>query len=51
MYELTGPYAEAAVGIENIFKIIRVDALWRLTYLDHPDIAKFGIRATFEIQF
>ena len=48
MYELTGPYAEAAVGIENIFKIIRVDALWRLTYLDHPDIAKFGIRATFE---
>ncbi|MCX7728194.1 MAG: DUF5686 and carboxypeptidase regulatory-like domain-containing protein, partial [Bacteroidia bacterium] len=27
-----GPYLEANVGIENIFKIFRVDALWRLTY-------------------
>ncbi len=51
MYELTKPYAEVAVGIENIFKVIRVDALWRLTYLDHPNIAKFGIRGTFEINF
>lgn len=51
MFELEEPYLETAVGIENIFKIIRVDALWRLTYLDHPDIQKFGIRATFEIQF
>lgn len=51
MFELKEPYVEAAVGIENIFKIIRVDALWRLTYLDHPDIQKFGIRATFEVQF
>ncbi len=49
--ELEEPYLETAVGIENIFKIIRVDALWRLTHLDRPDIQKFGIRATFEIQF
>jgi hypothetical protein len=28
------PYAEAAVGIENIFKVGRVDLVWRLTHLD-----------------
>ncbi|MAY82654.1 MAG: hypothetical protein CMP59_00835 [Flavobacteriales bacterium] len=50
-YELNQPYMEVAAGVENIFKIFRVDALWRLNYLDHPDIAKFGIRAAFEIQF
>jgi len=50
-YELNQPYMEVAAGLENIFKIFRVDALWRLNYLDHPDIAKFGIRAAFEIQF
>ena len=50
-YELNQPYMEVAGGVENIFKIFRVDAMWRLNYLDHPDIAKFGIRAAFEIQF
>jgi hypothetical protein len=43
------PYMEAGFGIENIFKIFRVDALWRLTYLDHKNISMFGIRA--QIQF
>ena len=32
--ELTKPYAEAGVGLENIFKILRVDAIWRLSYID-----------------
>lgn len=44
-----GPYLEAAVGIENIFKFVRVDALYRLRYLDHPNITKFGVR--FKLQF
>lgn len=26
------PYVEAGVGIENIFKIVRIDAVWRLTH-------------------
>ena len=29
------PYYEAGVGIENIFKLFRVDAMWRFSYLDH----------------
>lgn len=46
-----GPFYEAAIGIENIFKFIRLDALWRLSYLDNPNIVKFGIRMKFQFQF
>ncbi|OFX17611.1 MAG: hypothetical protein A2033_09415 [Bacteroidetes bacterium GWA2_31_9] len=45
----TYPYMEAGVGIENIFKIFRIDALWRLSYLDNPNVTMFGIRG--QIQF
>jgi hypothetical protein len=38
------PYVEAGFGIANIFKLIRVDFIKRFTYLDHPDITKYGIR-------
>jgi hypothetical protein len=38
------PYVEAGFGIANIFKLIRIDFIKRFTYLDHPDIAKYGIR-------
>lgn len=48
---LTSPYAEGGVGIENIFKIFRVDALWRFTQLDNPNVAKFGIRVKVQFQF
>jgi hypothetical protein len=34
---LTKPYYEVGVAIENIFKIIRIDALWRLSYLNNND--------------
>ena len=45
------PYFEAGVGIENIFKFLRVDAVWRLSYLDHPNIAKWGIRFSMQFKF
>lgn len=45
------PYYEVGVGVENIFKIIRIDAIWRLSYLDNPNIEKFGIRAGLQIIF
>lgn len=39
------PYAEASIGISNIFKIFRVDLLQRLTYLDNQDIGSlFGVK-------
>jgi hypothetical protein len=46
-----GPYYEAGVGIENIFKVLRFDALWRLSYLDKPNISKFGIRGSLQLSF
>ena len=50
-FERNKPFVEAALGIENIFKVLRVDGLWRLSYLDNPNIIKFGIRAKFQIDF
>jgi hypothetical protein len=38
------PYMEASIGIENIFKIFQVEALWRLSYLDNPQARQFGFR-------
>lgn len=45
------PYMEMSVGIENIFKFIRVDYVWRLNYLNHPDIQTKGIRCTIQLSF
>lgn len=44
------PYAEASVGIENIFKLVRVDLVWRLTHLD-PGMSPLGIRARMTFNF
>jgi hypothetical protein len=57
-----GPYYEAGVGIENIFKIFRIDALWRLSYIDKDyvrnyesrtgsRISEFGIRGSLQLTF
>ena len=51
LYSLNEPYMEASVGIENIFKIFRVDAMWRLTHLDHDNIEKFGLRVLVQFVF
>ncbi len=45
------PYAEAYVGLENIFRFFRVDAIWRLTYLENPNVKQLGILIGFDIQF
>ncbi|MEJ8804215.1 DUF5686 and carboxypeptidase-like regulatory domain-containing protein [Pontibacter sp. H249] len=43
------PYAEVGYGIENIFKVLRVDAFHRLTHLNEPSTRKFGLK--FSVQF
>lgn len=50
-YSLGKPYIEAGIGISNIFRILRIDNIWRLSYLDHPDIAKVAILGTVHISF
>jgi len=45
------PYMEAGVGIGNIFKVLRIDLLKRLDYLDHPNVAVYGVRMELKIEF
>lgn len=51
LYTLDKPYFEAGAGIENILKFIRVDAVWRLSYLDHAEISKFGLFVSLQFTF
>ncbi|MCI0922555.1 DUF5686 and carboxypeptidase-like regulatory domain-containing protein [Sphingobacterium rhinopitheci] len=45
------PYMEASIGLSNIFKILRVDYVHRLNYLDQPNVPNWGIRARFKFDF
>lgn len=45
------PYMEASIGLENIFKILRIDYYRRLTYLNHPGIKKGGVRIALRFTF
>ncbi len=47
----SGPYSEADLGVENIFKFVRIDALWRLSYLNDPNISRFAIMGTLQLIF
>jgi hypothetical protein len=52
MFDLSrGPFMETSFGVENIFKILRVDVLRRLTYLDHPNARKWNFRLMLTINF
>lgn len=44
------PYVEVMVGIHNIFKILHVEYVHRINYLQ-KDTQKWGIRFTFRTQF
>lgn len=45
------PYLEASVGIYNIFKLLHIEYVRRLTYLNHPGINKQGIRFMIQVVF
>lgn len=51
MGPVSKPYMEGGVGVENIFKVIRIDVLWRMTHLDNPNVERFGVRAGLQIIF
>lgn len=50
-YTTGKPYFEAGLGVENIFRIMRVDAIWRLGYYDHANISKFGVMVSMQFDF
>ena len=45
------PYMEVGVGILNIFKFLRLDYIWRLNYLNRPNIEKSGLRFNLDFYF
>jgi hypothetical protein len=45
------PYVEVSAGIANIFKLVRVDVVKRLTYLDNPEVSQWGIRTLLKFDF
>ena len=45
------PYVELVFGIHNIFKLIHVEYVRRLNYLDLPTAHKWGIRYIFRMTF
>ncbi|MCX6274302.1 MAG: DUF5686 family protein [Bacteroidetes bacterium] len=49
--QLNEPYVEVGFGIENIFKISRVDFTWRLNYTDKPDVYYFIAKPSFQFKF
>lgn len=44
-----GPYMELNVGLHNIFKLLRVEYIYRINYHDFPGVKKHGVR--FGVQF
>lgn len=46
-----GPYMEVGIGIENIFKILRIDYVRRINYLGHPGIDANGVQFTARFKF
>lgn len=45
------PYMEIGFGLDNILSVLRVDYVWRLTYLDHPGINRSGLRVALHFSF
>ena len=41
------PYIELGYGIDNIFKVGRVDFIHRLTYLNNPNVTPFAVKISF----
>lgn len=50
-FEAGKPYIEMGYGIENIFRVMRLDFIHRLTYLDNENTSPFGIKGTFVFRF
>ncbi|MDR2084611.1 MAG: DUF5686 and carboxypeptidase regulatory-like domain-containing protein [Bacteroidales bacterium] len=45
------PFLEGNIGIENIFKILRIDLVKRFNYLDNPNISEWSLRFRLRLVF
>lgn len=51
MMDKKTPYMEFGAGLDNIFTILRVEYVWRLTYRNHPGIDCSGVRIAMHFSF
>ena len=54
MSSVSKPYFETGVGVENIFRIFRIDAIWRLTHRESrpgQDVQNFAINVSVYLDF
>lgn len=47
---MSNPYLEVGAGVENIFRLFRVEAVWRVNPQSVQGAPSFGLRAKFEIK-
>ncbi|MBN1340897.1 MAG: carboxypeptidase-like regulatory domain-containing protein [Bacteroidales bacterium] len=50
-YSLKKPYYEAGVGLENVFKVFRIDGIWRLSHFSHENTNRFALFVSFYFSF
>ena len=48
--KMTNPYVELGAGVENILRLFRLEAVWRVTPKSTLGAPSFGLRAKFEIK-
>lgn len=54
MSSVSKPYFEAGLGIENIFRIFRIDAIWRLSHrhgVPGQDVQNFAVNFSIHLNF
>ena len=51
LHAVNNPYYEVGFGIENIFKIARIDFIWRLTDIHNPNVYYFMVKPSFKFSF
>ncbi|WP_307756663.1 DUF5686 family protein [uncultured Alistipes sp.] len=54
MSSVSDPYVELGFGIENIFRLLRVDCVWRLTHRDAKpgqDVQNFAVNMSLKLKF
>jgi len=48
--KMSNPYIELGAGVENIFRLFRIEAVWRVNNKSVLGAPTFGLRAKFEIK-
>ena len=54
MTSVSDPYVEMGFGVENIFKLFRVDCIWRLTHRDPKpgqEVQNFAVNLSLQLKF